>query len=190
MYLETKILESRRQPCKNPFRGMTVDGYTRKSGVSNSDKVIDSRDVIARIEDLVAERDSLLEAINESSGVVDADEYSEDESVKNAHLDALQEAKDALKEWDEDDETGGELKALQNLTEDCEGYASDWRHGATLISEGYWVEYVEEMLKDCGDLPKNIPHYIEIDWEATAKNIAVDYSQVDYAGETYYIRAS
>jgi hypothetical protein len=28
-----------------------------------------------------------------------------------------------------------------------------------------------------------------IDWEATARNIAVDYTEVDFGGVTYYIRS-
>lgn len=30
---------------------------------------------------------------------------------------------------------------------------------------------------------------IEIDWEATARNIAMDYTTVDFDGVTYYIRS-
>jgi hypothetical protein len=44
------------------------------------------------------------------------------------------------------------------------------------------------MLEDCGDIPKGIPSYIEIDWEATASNIRVDYSSVEIDDVTYWYR--
>jgi len=125
--------------------------------ISNSEKVIDSRDVIARIEYLESERKSL-------------------------------EPPETAQEWD--DEFGDELKALRDVAEAGKRCSSDWTYGATLVHEAYWIEYVEEMLKEIGDLPQDIPHYIEIDWDKTADNILVDYSEIDFDGSTYYIRAS
>lgn len=48
---------------------------------------------------------------------------------------------------------------------------------------------MQELLEDIGDIPRDMPHYLVIDWEATARNIAVDYTQVDFDGVTYYIRS-
>ena len=45
-----------------------------------------------------------------------------------------------------------------------------------------------ELLSDIGDLPAEIPHYIVINREATARNIRMDYSSVDYDGVTYWYR--
>jgi hypothetical protein len=86
--------------------------------------------------------------------------------------------------WDEYDST--ELDALRELTIECD--IQDWPCGVTLIRYSYWVEYVEELLYDCGDLPRAVPDYIVIDWEATAENIAYDYNLVDFDGVDYYIR--
>lgn len=58
-----------------------------------------------------------------------------------------------------------------------------------LIHENHWVEYVEEMVSDIGDLPKKIPGYLVIDWQATADNIAMDYSQVEINGANYFYRS-
>ena len=44
------------------------------------------------------------------------------------------------------------------------------------------------MLTDIGDLPPNVPWYIEIDWEKTAENIKVDYRDIEINGETYWFR--
>lgn len=81
-----------------------------------------------------------------------------------------------------------ELNALQALQLEAEPYAPDWTYGTTLIRDSYFVEYVEELLKDCGDLPQNIPGYIVIDWEATADNIRQDYTSVDFDGVTFWVR--
>ena len=136
--------------------------------ISNIDDVIDSRDVIARIEELESER---------------ADLVSEAEDYTNA---AADESKDALKAWDE--ENAEELKALKGLASEAEGYSDDWEYGATLVRGSYFVDYCRELVSDIGDIPKEIPSYIEIDWDATAANIMADYTSADFDGVTYYVR--
>jgi antirestriction protein len=37
------------------------------------------------------------------------------------------------------------------------------------------VDFVDELLTSCGDLPSDLPSYVVIDWEATARNIMFDY---------------
>ena len=81
-----------------------------------------------------------------------------------------------------------ELETLAKLDEEGRDYAPDWEHGTTLIRDSYFEDYVRELLEDCGDIPKNIPHYIAIDWEQTARNIRVDYTSVDFDGVTYWVR--
>jgi hypothetical protein len=44
------------------------------------------------------------------------------------------------------------------------------------------------MLEDCGEIPKDLPHYIHIDWEATARDVQVDYTPIDVDGATYFYR--
>lgn len=38
------------------------------------------------------------------------------------------------------------------------------------------IDFVQELLEDCGDIPKDLPHYIHIDWDSTARDIMMDYS--------------
>ena len=38
------------------------------------------------------------------------------------------------------------------------------------------VDFVQELLEACGDIPKDLPHYIAIDWERTARNLMHDYT--------------
>lgn len=142
---------------------------TNRASPTNSDDVIDSRDIIHRMSELESEREALAERLNEVEG--DANQAS---------------AKANLDDWDLDN--GAELTALQSLAAEAKGYTPDWEYGATLIRESYFVEYAEELTKDIGDMPEDIPSYIEIDWDATARNIRVDYTEVDFDGVTYLVR--
>ena len=126
------------------------------------DDVIDSRDIIARLEELREELDD-LESENE-----------------NGSMD------EAIREWHDDNDD--EYIPLVKLAEECEWYG-DWEHGETLIHRSIFVEYCIDMIQDIGDLPKNIPSYIEIDWEKTAANLEADYMSVDFDGHEYLIRA-
>lgn len=82
-----------------------------------------------------------------------------------------------------------ELTALQTLQEEVEGYSSeDWRYGVQLIAEESFAEYCQELLEDCGEIPRDLPSYIVIDWEETASNLRIDYTEVDFEGTTYLFR--
>jgi hypothetical protein len=135
--------------------------------ISNTDDVIDSRDVIARIEALESEESDLLEAL-------DAEDYQPS-------------APDELEQWRE--EYGEELAALKKLAEEAEGYAADWKHGETLIRDSYFKEYAQELAEDIGAInseaswPNNC-----IDWDQAARELQMDYTAVDFDGVTYWIR--
>jgi len=86
-----------------------------------------------------------------------------------------------------------ELETLTAILADLKGYGGDekWRgdwYPITLIADSYLTEYARDLLIDCGDLPRNLPHYIAIDWDATARNIRVDYTPVEIDGATYWYR--
>ena len=141
--------------------------------VSNRDKIINSRDVIARLEELQSERYELAAELEESEG-------SGGEEAKAV-------AKVVLDDWDGDN--GDELKSLKELNEKGEGATSDWPDGATMIADYYFTEYMQEfVVSDIGDLPKNIPAYIVIDWDATANNLHADYTTITFDGADYYVR--
>ena len=126
--------------------------------ISNTDSVIDSRDIIKRIEDL---KDELLDCTDEAE-------------AREADL---------LEEWQE-------LKVLQAVAAEGEQYAPDWSCGETLIHEDYFTEYCKELTHDIGAYDSNLPSYIEnnIDWDGVADDLKVDYTDIDFDGETYYIR--
>ena len=91
------------------------------------------------------------------------------------------------------DDEAKELAELQAILDDLKGYGGDeqWRgdwYPVTLIHDSHFTDYAREMLEDCGDIPRDIPHYIEIDWDATARNIRVDYTPTEIDGVTYWYR--
>jgi hypothetical protein len=86
-----------------------------------------------------------------------------------------------------------ELATLSIILGHLKGYSGDeqWRgdwYPITLICDSHFTDYAIELLEDCGDLPRNLPHYIAIDWEATARNIRVDYTAIEIDGQTYWYR--
>lgn len=94
----------------------------------------------------------------------------------------------------EDESEGEEYEALKSLLEDLKGYGGDeeWRgdwYPISLIRDSYFVEAMQELCEDIGDIPRGgLPSYYVIDWEATANNLRVDYSSVEFDGVTYWYR--
>jgi len=133
------------------------------------DDVFDIRDVIERREELQAER----------------------EDLENSDLPENHKQK-ALTAWDGSEE-GLELKAILDFMEKVKGnggdeqWEGDW-YPVTFINESYFPDYTEELVKDCCDLPRDIPGYIAIDWNKTAGNIKVDYTSVEIGTDTYWYR--
>ncbi len=100
-------------------------------------------------------------------------------------IDYLTDVIDRADEIDEDDVS--ELAVLKALAEEGESLA-DWTHGVAIIRESYFTDYCQDMLDDCGDLPKDLPSYLVIDWEATAHNLRMDYTEIEFDGITYLAR--
>ena len=53
--------------------------------------------------------------------------------------------------------------------------------------QGQWdsdEEFVQQLLEDIGDVPDNFPGYVHIDWERTAHDVMMDYTEQD----GYYFR--
>lgn len=151
--------------------------------VTNDQSIIDSRDVMARIEYLNDERTDLIDSLSEAQNAVD--ELDEDDECNYEVHSARDDADDELKRWDE--ENGEEFSSLRKLAEQGESL-NDWVHGVTLIREDYFTDYSQELISGIGDLPKDIPSYLVIDWDATAENLKVDYTDLDFDGVTYFAR--
>lgn len=132
--------------------------------IDNTDDVIDSRDVIARIEELTLARADLL-----SDDALDAEHVAIN-----------------VAGWDEANAT--ELGALSALAEQAEGYAEDWAHGVALIRDSYFKDYAQELADDCGEPAPTSWPYTCIDWDQAARELQMDYTSVDFAGVTYWVR--
>lgn len=141
--------------------------------ISNSDDIIDSRDVIARIDDLESDRDSFP--------VTDEDGNPIEEPTDEQR---------ALAWGDENPDDAAELRALVALADECEGYVSDWRHGEALIRDSYFEDYARQLAEDIGAIDRGVGWPARcIDWEQAASELQQDYTSVDFDGVTYWVRS-
>ena len=136
------------------------------------DDMLDVRDLIERFEELETTKEEMLED-------VPASEYG---NIENP----------LWMKWEDSDEFE-ELKKLEDILDELKGNGGDeqWKgdwYPIALINSDYFTEYIEEELKDCGYLPKDMPWWIEIDMEKTADNCKADYTTIDIDEETYYYR--
>lgn len=160
---------------------------------------IDARDAEARLDYLREEKSDLESDVGEAEEAI-ADAEWDVAVLENGNgpdpdgmdvlrdsvterVVALEQAKAALKDWELD--YGGEYGALgseESIIRSASG------NGETLIEESKFADYVEEFCQDCGYIPKDIPWWISIDWDATAENVKQDYSTVELHCGTYYVR--
>ena len=146
--------------------------------------IIDTRGLHDRLDELRAKQEELKDKYD---ALARLDAYSpadkDEQESHNEEVDDLKSEIEALEaDFDNDEQT--ELTELEAM----ESEIPEWRHGETLIPEDEFVDYCEELCKDIGDVPREIPWYIEIDWDKTAENIRQDYSEVEYQGTTYLYR--
>lgn len=147
--------------------------------ILNTEDIIDSRDIIARIDELEGDLDCCASC---GEGLPNEADHRNETT-----LEYITDCPDCDQEiMTEDDRE--ELANLRDLASECKDY-SDWKYGEALINEEYFTEYCMDMLKNIGDLPQDIPSYIAIDEEQTAENMKDDYMTVDFDGATYYMRA-
>lgn len=136
-------------------------------------QVVDSRDLIEK-------RDELKELIL-NSFIENFPHYEE----MTERFEDIRFEEEELENWVQDFESEiNEINEINEIEIEC----TDFQYGESLINEDYFVEYCEELCKDCGYISTDFPSWIEIDWEATANNISQDYTTVNYQGETYYTR--
>lgn len=133
--------------------------------LSNED-LIDVRDLMERVDELRSERED-FEGDGYLAGQPDWDTANPDDAEELAALEAI-------------------LADLAGNGGD-EQWEGDW-YPVTLIRDSYFTDYAQELVSDIGDLPANVPSYIEIDWEATARNIRMDYTSTEIDGVTYWYR--
>ena len=144
----------------------------RTTTLDLSADTIDVRDIIARVEELESARDDFT-APNRDGYLthIGADEIWGTENSDDA----------------------AELVALSAILAELVGYGGDeqWRgdwYPVTLIDDMHFTDYARELLEECGTIPRDLPSWVEIDWDATARNVRMDYTPVDINGRTYWYR--
>jgi len=143
--------------------------------INNTQGIIDSRDVIERIEELREQRRVWIEEREERAEELGVEPFDMRPEVAwhNAYTDE-----------------GCELDALEALAKEAEGYAPDWQYGESLIRESYFEEYARELAEDIGAIDSSASWPCTcIDWEQAARELKRDYAAVDFGGVTYYIRS-
>lgn len=79
---------------------------------------------------------------------------------------------------------------INNLAWEIGISADDLRHCGPLIDEYGFVDYAEDFAYEIGainDESSDWPNYC-IDWEQAARDLAMDYSLVEWEGNMYYVR--
>jgi len=65
----------------------------------------------------------------------------------------------------------------------------DWQYGALFIREDEFEDYARELADDIGALPLTYQWPTScIDWTQAARELATDYTTVEFLDHTYYVR--
>lgn len=82
------------------------------------------------------------------------------------------------------------LEEIEDFCNELADYAPDFEYGSTVIHEDYFDVYARELVEEVGDIPKDLPAYIEnnIDWGGVADDLKVDYTEVMYDSQTFFVR--
>ena len=134
------------------------------TNVSNSNDIIDSRDVENKIDELEQVVQDAEDAVEDADSDVDMDE--------------VEEAKE-------------ELAILQAFKEEATDVNSEWDDGACFIRETYFETYAQELAADIGDYDPSAQWPMScIDWAEAADQLKQDYSVVDFDGVEYFVQST
>ena len=153
------------------------------------DNILDSRQVIARREELEAEQEALKEAYEDAKAAFND---LDGDATQEERCEAIETLDNANSEWSAwRDEYLEEMQTLQKLCDAGESCASDWHHGATLILDEYFPRYAEELASELhgsavtqADWPFSC-----IDWDQAAEQLKADFTQIELEGESYWVRS-
>lgn len=166
----------------------------RHREISKFDKIIDSRDVIARLKELRDLADTAKETAKESRERIAELEAMEEHTIEQA--DELDRLSDSIwehngteyAEGDFTEDEADELAILEKLNDEASGYG-DWDHGETLIHRSHFVEYAHQLAEDIGAISGDETWPATcIDWEKAAEELEADYMTIDFDGEEFLMR--
>lgn len=169
--------------------------------------ILDTRDLRVELEELDELFEEIASEIDEARERFETAKEAVDEArdeLEDAYGVELQEqCQDNLDEYlyevadAENDLTDAEERLAEEYDEDKHNEiraifdeVSGAEHGVQLIEESYFTEYTKELCVDIGDIPSDLPDYIanNIDWDGVAGELKIDYSEIEYDGNTYYYR--
>lgn len=136
--------------------------------------IIDTRDLIGTRDEL---KEQILDSfLDDFPHYADMTESFEDIRFEEEELDSWK------LDWVED------LSEITRIDELENEIGSEFEDGVQLIEEADFEDYCADLLEDLGYISRDFPSWIEIDWGATASNIRLDYSEVEFDGITYLYR--
>ena len=191
----------------------------RSTEITSHDDVIDSRNVLDRIDEL-AEREAprweanalgvhvatyngyeLIVSMRDGDTFVatmDGDLLAEEGGIEGDTLifNCLEDAQDAALEaagfdmaCSLDGDEADELEALREFASAADN-CSDWIDGAIFVRETYFETYAQELAEDIGLTKSDIQWpYTCIDWERAASELRQDYTPYEFEGTTYWVRS-
>lgn len=162
-------------------------------------KTIDTRDLYKRKCELESLRDAVTTAREELEEAKTALAAHDTVDNRASHFDwiggkkdletAVTDAENSLEvaESDFGDDEKTELDELETL----ESEIADFMHGETMILERDFEDYAREMAEDIGAMEGVGDKWpcTCIDWEQAAEELAMDYTTVEYQGDTYLVRS-
>ena len=104
---------------------------------------------------------------------IDADEMQEfiDEHGHKDFIFYFEDYQQAVEEWDKEIvDSFLEEFCFSDLSRIGDAYHGSWRNGA---------EFAEQMVQDCGYIERELPYWIEVDWEKTWDNLSYDYTEIN-----------
>ena len=162
---------------------------------------LDSRDIqgeIDNIEGLKDGYDSYLESLNDELNdlqnelydIENEEDYTDKRIDIDSKLEEIAEKENEIQDREfEYNRYSEELAELESLKEEIESNSDEgFEYGIQLIHESDIDNYLNETLVDCGYIPKDMPSWIEVDWQATYNNMKQDYSEIELNGNTFYVR--
>jgi len=82
-----------------------------------------------------------------------------------------------------------ELDALLELESEIGSLEECARNGVYFIDEDYFEDYAREFAEDIGAIESDASWpCTHIDWEAAADDLRMDFTEVDFDGQTYLVR--
>lgn len=121
---------------------------------------LDTRDLDSELTELIDRDNDYNEAVEDGEDVTDYEPLTEAEQERKSALESLQ------------DEIG-----------------SEWTYGATMIPVDDFEDYARELAEDTGAISDNANWPANcIDWEKAADELSQDFTEIDFDGESYYVR--